>query len=64
MLGTALYEAGASAAGEAQFRAVLARQPHSGRARVALAEALLAQRRYAEAAERGGHARAATTRSP
>ena len=50
MLGTALYEAGASAAGEGQFRAVLACQPHSGRARVALAEALLAQRRYAEAA--------------
>ncbi len=51
MLGTALYESGASAAGEAQFRAVLARQPHSGRARVALAEALLAQRRYGEAAD-------------
>ena len=50
MLGTALYEAGASAAGEAQFRSVLARQPHSGRARVALGEALLAQRRYGEAA--------------
>jgi len=50
MLGTALYESGASAAAEAQFRAVLARQPHSGSARVALAEALLAQRRYAEAA--------------
>jgi glycosyltransferase involved in cell wall biosynthesis len=50
MLGTALYEAGATAAGEAQFRAVLSQQPHSGRARVALAEALLAQRRYADAA--------------
>jgi tetratricopeptide (TPR) repeat protein len=50
MLGTALYEGGATLAGEAQFRAVLARQPHSGRARVALAEALLAQRRYADAA--------------
>jgi tetratricopeptide (TPR) repeat protein len=50
MLGTALFEHGASAAGEAQFRLVLARQPHSGRARVALAEALLAQRRYGEAA--------------
>jgi tetratricopeptide (TPR) repeat protein len=50
MLGTALYEAGATAEGEAQFRAVLARQPRSGRARVALGEALLAQRRYAEAA--------------
>ncbi len=51
MLGTALYEAGATAAGEVQFRAVLARQPHSSRARVALGEALLAQRRYGEAAE-------------
>jgi tetratricopeptide (TPR) repeat protein len=50
MLGTALFEHGASAAGEAQFRLVLARQPHSGRARVALAEALLAQRRYGDAA--------------
>jgi tetratricopeptide (TPR) repeat protein len=50
MLGTALYEGGAAAAGEQQFRAVLAHQPHSGRARVALGEALLAQRRYAEAA--------------
>ncbi len=50
MLGTAFCEAGASAAGEAQFRAVLACQPRSGRARAALAEALLAQRRYADAA--------------
>lgn len=50
MLGVALYEAGATSAGEEQFRMVLARQPHSARARVALAEALLAQRRYAEAA--------------
>jgi tetratricopeptide (TPR) repeat protein len=51
MLGTALYESGATTAGELQFRAVLARQPHSSRARVALGEALLAQRRYGEAAE-------------
>jgi tetratricopeptide (TPR) repeat protein len=50
MLATALFEAGASAAAEAQFRAVLARQPHSASARAALAEALLAQRRYREAA--------------
>ncbi|HTC60648.1 MAG TPA: glycosyltransferase [Solirubrobacteraceae bacterium] len=54
MLGTALYESGATAAGELQFRTVLARQPHSGRARVALGEALLAQRRYGEAAEVAG----------
>ena len=51
MLGTALYESGATVTGELQFRAVLERQPHSGRARVALGEALLAQRRYDEAAE-------------
>ena len=51
MLGTALHEAGAMACAEAQFRAVLARQPHSSRARVALGEALLAQRRYGEAAK-------------
>ncbi len=50
MLGTALYEGGHPAAGEVQFRAVLRRQPHSARARVALGEALLAQRRYAQAA--------------
>ena len=50
LLATALYEAGANSVGESQFRAVLARQPHSSRARVALAEALLAQRRYGEAA--------------
>ncbi len=51
MLGTAFYESGAVAAGEEQWRCVLVRQPHSGRARVALGEALLAQRRYGEAAE-------------
>jgi tetratricopeptide (TPR) repeat protein len=50
MLATALYEAGATAASETQFRAVLTGQPHSSRARVALGEALLAQRRYGEAA--------------
>lgn len=50
LLGTALYEGGAIEAGEEQFRLVLERQPRSGRARVALAETLLAQRRYAEAA--------------
>jgi tetratricopeptide (TPR) repeat protein len=51
MLATALYEGGATLAAEGQFRAVLARQPSSSRARVALGEALLAQRRYHEAAE-------------
>ncbi len=50
MLGTALAEAGASTCGEAQFRALLELQPDAAAARVALAETLLAQRRYAEAA--------------
>jgi glycosyltransferase involved in cell wall biosynthesis/Tfp pilus assembly protein PilF len=50
MLGTALYEAGAGAAAEEQYRLVLDRQPHNPQARVALAEVLLYQRRYAEAA--------------
>ena len=49
MLGTALYEAGAAEPAEGQFRLVLERQPHSSRARVALGEALLSQKRYAEA---------------
>jgi tetratricopeptide (TPR) repeat protein len=49
MLGTALYEAGAAAEAEHQYRLVLERQPHSSRARVALGEALLSQKRYAEA---------------
>jgi tetratricopeptide (TPR) repeat protein len=51
MLATALFEAGAAAEAETQFRAVLAAQPASGAARVALAEALLYQRRNAEAAD-------------
>ncbi|MBW3609823.1 MAG: hypothetical protein KY463_16115 [Actinobacteria bacterium] len=51
MLGTALYEAAATADAERQFRGVLERQPASGAARAALAEALLSQGRYAEAAE-------------
>jgi tetratricopeptide (TPR) repeat protein len=51
MLGTALYEAGAAAEAETQFRAVLETQPDLGHARVALAEAVLSQERWAEAAE-------------
>ncbi|MEA2422553.1 MAG: hypothetical protein QOF55_1652, partial [Thermoleophilaceae bacterium] len=51
MLGTALYEAGAAEAAEAQFRAVLEQQPASVPARAAMAEAMLSQARYAEAAE-------------
>jgi glycosyltransferase involved in cell wall biosynthesis len=50
MLGTALYEFGAAPQAEAQFRGVLERQPHSGPARAALAEALLYQSKYAESA--------------
>lgn len=50
MLGTALYEAGAAEAAEVQFRAVLEQQPASVPARVALAEAVLSQARYADAA--------------
>jgi tetratricopeptide (TPR) repeat protein len=50
LLATALYEAGHSSAAEAQFTDLLARQPNSGRARVALAETLLAQGRYVDAA--------------
>jgi glycosyltransferase involved in cell wall biosynthesis/predicted Zn-dependent protease len=50
MLGTALYEAGAAEAAEEQFRGVLAQQPSSVPARVALAEAMLSQARYSEAA--------------
>ncbi len=51
MLGTALYESGASEAAEAQFRLVLERQPHSAQARVALGETLLSLSRFAEAAQ-------------
>jgi tetratricopeptide (TPR) repeat protein len=50
MLGTALYEAGAAEAAEAQFRSVLDQQPASVPARVALAETLLSQGRYGDAA--------------
>jgi tetratricopeptide (TPR) repeat protein len=54
MLGTALYEAGATVEAERQFRGLLERQPASGPARLALAEALLSQGRYAEAAQEAG----------
>jgi tetratricopeptide (TPR) repeat protein len=49
MLGTALYEAGRTEAAAAQYRLLLEAQPGSGMGRVALAEALLSQRRWAEA---------------
>ena len=49
MLGTALYEAGCTQAAETQYRLLLEAQPGSGMGRVALAEALLSQRRWADA---------------
>jgi glycosyltransferase involved in cell wall biosynthesis len=51
MLGTALYEAGAAEHAEKQFGAVLEHQPDLAHARVALAEAVLSQGRYEDAAE-------------
>ena len=50
MLGTALFEAGAAADAEQQFRAVLETQPASVPARIALGESLLSQALYADAA--------------
>jgi tetratricopeptide (TPR) repeat protein len=51
MLAGALYRHGAMAAAEKQFRAVLQGRPGSAQVRVQLAESLLNQRRYAEAAD-------------
>jgi len=50
LLATACHEAGFSAAAETWFRRTLEKQPGNGAARVGLAEALLSQRRYEEAA--------------
>jgi tetratricopeptide (TPR) repeat protein len=47
---TALYETGRAADAESWFRHVLDAQPANSAARIGLAEALLSQRRYAEAA--------------
>ena len=47
---TALYETGRAEDAEAWFRGVLAAQPANSAARIGLAEALLSQRRYADAA--------------
>jgi tetratricopeptide (TPR) repeat protein len=47
---TACYEAGHFVEAEAWFRQVLERQPANGAARIGLAEALLSQRRYLDAA--------------
>ena len=54
MLGSALYEQRHVEAAEAQFRAVLDKQPSSDSARVALSETLLSQSRWQEAAEAAG----------
>ncbi|OJU79941.1 MAG: hypothetical protein BGO11_06360 [Solirubrobacterales bacterium 70-9] len=51
MLATALYEAGQAAAAEPLFALVVDAHPDRGAARLALAETLLTQRRYGEAAE-------------
>jgi tetratricopeptide (TPR) repeat protein len=50
LLATACYEAGHFEAGEQWFRSVLERQPANGAARIGLSEALLSQKRYADAA--------------
>lgn len=50
LLATALYEQGEATAAERQYRLLLERQPSNGSARVALAEALLSQRRWEDAA--------------
>lgn len=50
MLGTALYERGETTAAETQYRLLLEQQPGAGYVRVALAEALLSQSRWEEAA--------------
>jgi len=51
LVATALYEVGHAADAEELFRAVAAAQPQNAAARVALAESLLSQRRWAEAAD-------------
>jgi tetratricopeptide (TPR) repeat protein len=50
MTATALYEAGHPAAAEPLFAAVVSAQPGNGSARLALAETLLSQRRFVDAA--------------
>jgi len=50
LLATALYEQGELEAAERQYRELIERQPSNGAARVALAEALLSQRRWEDAA--------------
>jgi glycosyltransferase involved in cell wall biosynthesis len=50
VLATTFFSAGAMAAAENQFRAVLTARPHSAEVRVQLAETLLNQREYIQAA--------------
>ncbi len=57
MLGTALIERGEIAAAVEQFEAVIAQQPGSARGHVALADALLSDRRWDEAAATAAAAR-------
>src|SRR5262249_8419808 len=54
MLASVLYTRGAMTAAERQYREVLAGRPTSSQVRVALAEALLHQRRYLDAATEAG----------
>jgi tetratricopeptide (TPR) repeat protein len=51
MLAVALHEHGAAEPAETELREVVAAQPHSPHARLALVEALLSQSKFAEAAE-------------
>ena len=51
LLATALYEAGHATQAEEHFAGVVVAQPHNAGARVALAESLLSQRRWTEAAK-------------
>jgi tetratricopeptide (TPR) repeat protein len=50
LLATALYEGGLTEQAEAEFRQILELRPNLGVARVGLVEALLAQKRYTDAA--------------
>ncbi|HEY4280279.1 MAG TPA: glycosyltransferase [Conexibacter sp.] len=51
LLATGLYEAGETEVAARQYRSLLERQPSNGGARVALAESLLALKRWEEAAQ-------------
>jgi tetratricopeptide (TPR) repeat protein len=58
VLATAFYQHGAMASAEAQYRAILSARPNNSKVRIQLAETLLNQRRYTDAAaEAAGIAR-------